>query len=93
MAGTGRGIAMTTERMKDEKLTEALIGTYEREIALLREQLRLAQEQLRIAHDKMAEQVRQARWEVADEALEEYAQNGSRTAFLERIRDANAPKD
>lgn len=46
-------------------------------------------EMLRLANDKMAEQVRQARWEVADEGL---ARSNTRQ-WLATVRDANAPKD
>ena len=50
-------------------------------------------EMLRLTNDKMAEQVRQARWEVADDALQHYGGRDAAWEMLERIRDANAPKD
>lgn len=60
------------------------------------EKIRQLEDMLRIAHDNLAEQVRQARWEVAHEALGEF--NDLRTnkrvqACLEQIERENAPKD
>lgn len=52
-----------------------------------------ANECARLANDKMAEQVRQARWEVADTALSTTASGMDRYQLLSSIRDANAPKD
>ena len=66
------------ERAENERLN--------RENASLREQLRLA-------NDKMAEQVRQARWDVAHTALNEYGRENMRLSYLQRVLDANAPKD
>lgn len=80
---------MTTERMTDEhdlfSTRDALIEKLRKENASLRDQLRLA-------NDKMAEQVRQGRWEVVNDVLAEPTCDDMRKkAFA--IADANAPKD
>ncbi len=56
------------------------------------EEIRHLKEMLRLAHDKCAEQVRQARWEVATEGLKQPT-DGDEHRYLVRVRDANAPKD
>jgi hypothetical protein len=69
---------------------------YEAEIARLKKHLRLAQEQLRLTNDKLEMRVRQARWEVADEALSEFVDlrtNKRVQECLEQIKRENAPKD
>lgn len=73
-------------------LLEQSIAAQKHVIGELREQLRIAQEQAALSHDKMVEQVRQARWEVADTALAMLPMY-ERADYLQRIRDANAPKD
>lgn len=51
-------------------------------------------EQLRLTNDKMAEQVRQARVGVADEALALWEKGWKPClTFLEAVRNTNAPKD
>lgn len=76
--------AASKNTIVDGVVAEALneLATIQKEAASLREQLRLT-------NDKMAEQVRQARYEVADEALKKPLMQ----RFLEKVRDANAPKD
>lgn len=62
------------------------------------EKIRALEDMLRLASDKMAEQVRQARWEVAVEIISSYAAT-YRDHFnlimeiAHKVRDANAPKD
>lgn len=96
---------MTTERMTElDKALGSLGFTHDvsaarNELATLRrveqeqaEKIRKLEDMLRLANDKMDAQARQARWEVADEALYLADERSIRRA-LERIRDANAPKD
>lgn len=56
------------------------------------EKIRNLEKMLELANDKMAEQVRQARWEVADEAIQTVA-GSDIWVWLTRLRDDNAPKD
>lgn len=83
----------THSTQADELVADALneLAEMQRENASLREQLRLT-------NDKMAEQVRQARCEVADNIVNAWLDPSYKTgddlvAVAKRIRDANAPKD
>lgn len=83
-----RGVSMVNrdDALARSEMAEA-IARQERVIASLREQLRLT-------NDKMAEQVRQARVGVAEEALALWEKGWEPClTFLEAVRDANAPKD
>lgn len=62
-----------------------------KELGDLRAENASLREQLRLANDKMQEQVRQARCEVADNALQFLPHDQDK--YLQDVRDANAPKD
>jgi VIT1/CCC1 family predicted Fe2+/Mn2+ transporter len=93
---------MSTERMTTERwahLSQIAGGWCTSQQAEVRDELSRSidelislREQLSLANDKRQEQVRAARYEVAEEGLEAPSGQEMRT-YLERIRDANAPKD
>ena len=83
---------MTTERMTELDKALASLG-FTHDVSEARHELEMLREQLRLANDKMAEQVRQARWEVADEALDDCDTLEHFIMRMRAVKDANAPKD
>lgn len=68
----------------------------EAKAAHLEARLKVAHETISFANDKMAEQVRQARHDVASEVLEDverFKDLDDVLEFLHKVRIANAPKD
>lgn len=79
-------------------LIDGVVADALNELAAMQKEVATLREQLRLTNDKMAEQVRQARWEVAIEVISSYAST-YRDHFnlimeiAHKIRDANVPKD
>jgi hypothetical protein len=77
-------------------LIDGVVADALNDLAAMQKENASLREQLRLTNDKMAEQVRQARWEVATEALSEFVDlrtNKRAQACLEQIKRENAPKD